>query len=50
MADRQYALPVALDSGVDLNAFYTRGDAFQDTPGLHFFHDKVAGQTYPLLG
>ncbi len=38
-------LPVALDSGVDLNAFYTRGDA-QDTPGLHFFHDKVAGQTY----
>jgi hypothetical protein len=38
-------LPVILDDGVDLNAFYTRGD-FQDAPGLHFFHDTVAGQTY----
>jgi hypothetical protein len=38
-------LPVTLDSGVDLNAFYTRGD-FQDTPGLHFFHEAVAGHTY----
>ncbi|MEO8662408.1 MAG: hypothetical protein ABI693_28355 [Bryobacteraceae bacterium] len=38
-------LPVALDSGVDLNAFYTRGDG-QDTPGLHFFHATVAGHTY----
>jgi hypothetical protein len=38
-------LPVILDDGVDLNAFYTRGD-FQDAPGLHFFHDTVSGQTY----
>jgi hypothetical protein len=38
-------LPVNVDSGVDLNAFYTRGD-FQDTPGLHFFHDTVGGRTY----
>lgn len=38
-------LPVILDDGVDLNAFYTRGD-FQDAPGLHFFHDTVAGRTY----
>jgi hypothetical protein len=38
-------LGVILDDGVDLNAFYTRGD-FQDAPGLHFFHDSVAGQTY----
>src|SRR5262249_31214023 len=27
-------LPVILDDGIDLNAFYTRGD-FQDAPGLH---------------
>lgn len=38
-------LPVALDDGVDLNAFYTRG-GFGDTPGLHFFHASVAGRTY----
>jgi hypothetical protein len=38
-------LPVALDSGIDLNAFYTRGD-FGDAPGLHFFHDTVAGRTF----
>jgi len=38
-------LPVILDDGVDLNAFYTRGD-FQEAPGLHFFHDTVAGKTY----
>ncbi len=38
-------LPVTLDSGVDLNAFYTRGD-FNDTPGLHFFHDSVGGRTF----
>jgi len=38
-------LPVHLDDGVDLNAFYTRGD-FQEAPGLHFFHDTVAGRTF----
>jgi len=38
-------LPVLLDSGVDLNAFYTRG-GFGDAPGLHFFHDTVGGHTY----
>ncbi len=38
-------LPVELDSGVDLNAFYTRG-GFGDAPGLHFFHDSVGGRTY----
>jgi hypothetical protein len=38
-------LPVNVDDGVDLNAFYTRGD-FQDGPGLHFFHEAVAGRTY----
>jgi hypothetical protein len=38
-------LPVILDDGVDLNAFYTRGD-LQDAPGLHFFHDNVAGRTF----
>lgn len=31
-------LPVALDDGVDLNAYYDRN-------GLHFFHDAVAGTT-----
>lgn len=38
-------LPVILDDGVDLNAFYTRGD-FQDGPGLHFFHATVGGRTF----
>jgi hypothetical protein len=38
-------LPVDLDSGVDLNAFYTRGDG-QDSPGLHFFHDTVKGRVF----
>ena len=38
-------LPVNLDSGADLNAFYTRS-GFGDTPGLHFFHDTVSGRTY----
>jgi hypothetical protein len=38
-------LPVQLDSGVDLNAFYTRGGA-GESPGLHFFHDTVAGRLY----
>lgn len=38
-------LPVILDDGVDLNAFYTRG-GFGDAPGLHFFHDTVAGRTF----
>jgi len=38
-------LGVILDDGVDLNAFYTRGD-FQDAAGLHFFHEAVKGHTY----
>src|SRR5262249_2877095 len=38
-------LPVILDDGVDLNAFYTRGD-FQDAPGLHFFHATVGTRTF----
>jgi hypothetical protein len=38
-------LPVDLDSGEDLNAFYTRGDG-GDAPGLHFFHEEVSGRTY----
>jgi len=38
-------LPVQLDSGEDLNAFYTRGDG-GDSPGLHFFHESVAGRVY----
>ncbi len=38
-------LPVILDDGIDLNAFYTRG-GFGDAPGLHFFHDTVAGRTF----
>lgn len=38
-------LPVILDDGVDLNAFYTRGD-FQEAAGLHFFHDTLSGKTY----
>jgi hypothetical protein len=36
---------VILDDGIDLNAFFTRG-GFGDAPGLHFFHDNVAGRTY----
>jgi hypothetical protein len=32
-----------LDGGEDLNAFYTRGGL--DAPGLHFFHQDVAGRT-----
>ncbi len=38
-------LPVVLDDGVDLNAFYTRG-GFGEAAGLHFFHQTVAGRTY----
>jgi hypothetical protein len=38
-------LPVQLDTGVDLNAFYTRGGG-GDSPGLHFFHDSVGGRVY----
>src|SRR5262249_4592492 len=39
------SLPVILDDGVDLNAFYTRG-GFGDAPGLHFFHETVARRGY----
>ena len=38
-------LPVHLDVGVDLNAFYSRGGA-GDQPGLSFFHESVNGVTY----
>jgi len=38
-------LPVKLDAGVDLNAFYTRGGG-GDPPGLSFFHESVNGVTY----
>ena len=38
-------LAVQLDSGVDLNAFYTRGED-GNTPGLHFFHQAVSGNTF----
>jgi hypothetical protein len=38
-------LPVNVDSGVDLNAFYTRGGG-GDAPGLHFFHDSVGGRVF----
>ena len=38
-------LPVVLDEGVDLNAFYTRG-GMGEAPGLHFFHDSVGGRVY----
>jgi hypothetical protein len=38
-------LPVNIDSGVDLNAFYTRGGG-GESPGLHFFHDAVSGRVY----
>jgi hypothetical protein len=38
-------LPVNLDSGEDLNAFYTRGNG-GGSPGLHFFHEAVSGRVY----
>jgi hypothetical protein len=38
-------LNVDLDSGTDLNAFYTRG-AGGDAPGLHFFHESVKGRVF----
>jgi hypothetical protein len=38
-------LPVHLDVGVDLNAFYSRGGG-GDRPGLSFFHDTVGGVTF----
>jgi hypothetical protein len=38
-------LPVHLDVGVDLNAFYSRGGG-GDLPGLSFFHESVNGVTY----
>jgi len=38
-------LPVDLNSGTDLNAFYTRGFG-GDSPGLHFFHESVRGRIY----
>jgi hypothetical protein len=38
-------LAVELDSGTDLNAFYTRGDG-GDAPGLHFFHEAVRGRIF----
>jgi hypothetical protein len=38
-------LPVNIDSGIDLNAFYTRGGG-GESPGLHFFHDSVGGRIY----
>jgi hypothetical protein len=38
-------LPVILDDGVDLNAFYTRG-GMGDAAGLHFFHAAVGARTY----
>ncbi|MGC1614391.1 MAG: hypothetical protein WA736_06895 [Candidatus Acidiferrum sp.] len=38
-------LAVDLDSGDDLNAFYTRGGG-GDAPGLHFFHEMVKERTF----
>src|SRR5947209_12393884 len=38
-------LPVHLDVGLDLNAFYSRGGG-GDQPGLSFFHETVGGVTY----
>ena len=38
-------LPVRIDDGVDLNAFYTRGDD-GEAPGLHFFHASVGGRVF----
>lgn len=35
-------LPVRLDAGIDLNAFYARDT---EQKGLSFFHDTIAGQT-----
>ena len=37
------SLPVQLNAGVDLNAYYARG-GFDYEPGLSFFHYVVAGQ------
>jgi hypothetical protein len=37
-------LPVRLDAGQDLNAFYSRGGP--DQRGLSFFHEEVNGVTY----
>jgi hypothetical protein len=37
-------LPVALDEGQQLNAFYSRDDGGQQ-PGLHFFHGTALGTT-----
>ncbi|HUP44128.1 MAG TPA: hypothetical protein VM779_01310 [Thermoanaerobaculia bacterium] len=37
-------LPVHLDAGVDLNAYYARGGYGYDA-GLSFFHDVVAGRS-----
>ncbi len=39
------SLPVIVDDGVDLNAFYTRGGG-GEAPGLHFFHDAVGGRIF----
>jgi len=38
-------LHVNIDSGVDLNAFYTRGGG-GEAPGLHFFHESVGGRVF----
>lgn len=38
-------LPVNVNSGADLNAFYTRGGG-GESPGLHFFHDTVNGRVF----
>lgn len=37
------ALPVQLDAGIDLNAYYSRGGYGYDA-GLSFFHDVIAGK------
>lgn len=38
-------LAVNIDSGTDLNAFYTRGGG-GESAGLHFFHDAVNGRVF----
>ena len=38
------SLPIHLDEGVDLNAYYSRKSP-PDTPGLHFFHDRASDVT-----
>ncbi len=38
------SLPIHLDDGVDLNAYYSRRTP-PDTPGLHFFHDRAGDET-----